>query len=245
MELRYLLAIALLVVAATPGAAACHNQNFKGSTYTVCEFDARKDKIALFNLDGSGQPYGGFSPLRQDLAAKGNTLMFAMNGGMFGTDLRPIGLYVENGKMMHKASRAGGSGNFHLKPNGVFWVAGEKAGVTETEAYLKSGLKPDFATQSGPMLVVGGAIHPKLSPTGTSVKIRNGVGVVDDHTVEFVISDNLVTFHDFASLFLDILKCRNALFLDGSVSSLYAPELGRSDFLARLGPMVGVTAPAK
>jgi uncharacterized protein YigE (DUF2233 family) len=112
--------------------------------------------------------------------------------------------------------------------------------VMDTEAFAKSGIKPDLATQSGPMLVINGAIHPKLSPNGTSAKVRNGVGVVDDHTVVFAISDGFVTFYDFASLFLDDLKCKNALFLDGSVSSLYAPELGRNDFLSQLGPMVGV-----
>ena len=95
------------------------------------------------------------------------------------------------------------------------------------------------------MLVVGGVLHPRISPNGTSAKLRNGVCVNDGTKVEFVISDGFVTFYDFATFFRDALGCKNALFLDGSVSSLYAPELGRSDFLARLGPMVGVTAPAK
>ncbi len=241
--MRFALTVLFFLISASVGQAACRQISYNSNGYTLCAFDTRKDKIVLFNLDSSGQPYGGFSNLRQGLTAQAQQLSFAMNAGMFGTDLKPIGLYVENGKLLHKLNRRNGSGNFHLKPNGVFYVAGGKAGVIDTDAYAKSGIKPDIATQSGPMLVINGAVHPKLSPDGTSAKIRNGVGVVDDHTVVFAISDGFVTFYDFASLFLEQLNCKNALFLDGSVSSLYAPDVGRSDFLARLGPMVGVTVP--
>ena len=239
--MRLLLAFVVLLLSGAVAQAACHSQ----AGYSVCEFDTRDDKIALFNLDGNGQAYGGFEALQKSVAAQGQQLTFAMNAGMFGEDLKPIGLYVEGGNRLHRLNRANGPGNFHLKPNGVFYIAGGKAGVLETDAFAKSGIRPDFATQSGPMLVVGGAIHPKISPAGTSAKLRNGVCVNDGTKVEFVISDSFVTFYEFASFFRDVLGCKNALFLDGSVSSLYAPELGRSDFLARLGPMVGVTAPAK
>ena len=50
--------------------------------------------------------------------------------------------------------------------------------------------------------------------------------------------------HDrIARLFRDALACRNALFLDGSVSSLYAPELSRDDEAQPIGPIVGVVRP--
>ena len=225
--------------------AACKPTAYNSANYTICEFDTHTDKLALFDLDASGQPFGGFGALQNAVTASGKELLFAMNAGMFGEDLKPIGYYVEGGKLLHKANRAGGPGNFHLKPNGIFYVVGQKAGVMETEAYLRSGIKPDFATQSGPMLLINGAVHPRISPTGTSLKIRNGVCVIDGSKVSFAISDDFVTFYQFASLFRDGLHCKNALFLDGSVSSLFAPELKRSDFLATIGPMVGVTSPAK
>jgi uncharacterized protein YigE (DUF2233 family) len=38
------------------------------------------------------------------------------------------------------------------------------------------------------------------------------------------------------------LGCRNALFLDGTVSSLYAPNLNRSDISRPLGPLAGAMA---
>jgi prepilin-type processing-associated H-X9-DG protein len=121
----------------------------------------------------------------------------------------------------------------------VFYVKGGRLGVVATEAYAKMNLEPDFATQSGPMLVIEGEIHPKFSETGTSFKRRNGVGMVGDHTAVFAISENAVNFYDFAIFFRDGLNCANALFLDGSVSSLYSPELGRNDQFLPLGPMVG------
>ena len=243
--MRILISLCALLVFCKTTEAACSPMNYGGAPYTVCEFDPRTDKLALYDLDGNGQPYGGLTALRMAVENQGKVLTFAMNAGMFGTDLKPIGYYVEGGKVLHKANRAGGPGNFHLKPNGIFYVAGPKAGVLETDAFLRSGIKPDFATQSGPMLLVNGAVHPKISPNGTSAKIRNGVCVNDSGKIEFVISDGFVTFFDFAKLFRDALHCKNALFLDGSISSLHAPELGRSDFLATLGPMVGVTAPLK
>jgi len=243
--MRFWLVATALVLFSASAEADCKPMNFGSAHYTVCEFDPHTDKISLFNLDAAGHPFGGFSALREALTAQGRNLNFAMNAGMFGTDLKPIGLYVENGKQLHKANRAGGPGNFHLKPNGIFYVAGQKAGVMETDAFLHSGIKPDLAAQSGPMLLINGAVHPKISPNGTSLKIRNGVCVNDGGKIDFAISEDFVTFYQFAQLFRDGLHCKNALFLDGSVSSLHAPELQRSDFLATIGPMVGVTAPLK
>ncbi len=217
----------------------CSALSHEGNSYSVCRVDLRENRLELFNLDGKGAPLGSFSALAEDLSREGKELGFAMNAGMFDEALKPIGLYVENGAQAKKLNRRDGYGNFHVKPNGVFYIKGDRVGVAATEAYMKLNEKPDFASQSGPMLVIDGKIHPKFSPGGMSYKMRNGVGVLDAHTAIFVISENAVNFHDFAILFRDGLKCANALFFDGTVSSLYSPELGRNDGFAALGPMVG------
>jgi len=49
-----------------------------------------------------------------------------------------------------------------------------------------------------------------------------------------------VNFYDFGTLFKDYLGLPNALFFDGKISRLFAPEIGRSDFGWQLGPIVGV-----
>ena len=216
---------------------------FEDANYTVCSFDARRDDIRLYWKGANDLAYGGFSALADAVKAQGRQLRFAMNAGMFETDLSPVGLFVEDGKQKHKADLRDGASNFHLKPNGVFYFGDVAAGVMETTRFLANGPKARYATQSGPMLVIDGRIHPKILPTGTSTKIRNGVGVREGSLVVFAISEQPVTFYAFARLFRDALNCPNALFLDGSVSSLFAPNLKRNDALSPMGPIVGVSAP--
>ncbi|MCA3560089.1 MAG: phosphodiester glycosidase family protein [Aestuariivirga sp.] len=235
----WLLVLAVLVGAARAD-AACTAETYEGNDYTVCRFDLRQDHLQLFSLDDRGEPFGSFNSLELALEPKGQTLAFAMNAGMYGENLKPIGLYIENGRTLRKLNRRDGPGNFHMKPNGVFYIDGAKSGVIETEAFAAAGLHPQFASQSGPMLVVDGEIHPRFSPDGTSLQRRNGVGAPDGHTLVFVISEDWVNFHSFARLFKDRLNCPNALFLDGSISSLHAPDMGRSDGFAPLGPIVAL-----
>jgi prepilin-type processing-associated H-X9-DG protein len=237
-------AFGLFELCARAAFAECAAQSYESARYVVCAFDVRRDDLRLYLRDEKGKPYGNFTALAQALKARGRALRFAMNAGMFEADLSPVGLYVEDGKRRHRADLREGETNFHLKPNGVFWIGDRTAGVVETSRYLASPPAARFATQSGPMLVIDGRIHPKIRPTGESVKIRNGVCVRDGTNVQFAISKEPVTFHAFAQLFKDGLGCANALFLDGSVSSLYAPELQRDDELVPIGPIVGVSTPA-
>lgn len=237
---RVLGSSAMAAPAAAPAPAPCRAVQAEGEAYTVCTVDLRRERVRLFWLGADGLPYSSLSSLAEK---QGAALRFAMNAGMYDKGQAPVGLYIEDGRELKGVSTANGPGNFHLKPNGIFWVKGERAGVMETGRYLRSAPKPDFATQSGPMLVVDGHIHPKISADGPSQKIRNGVGVRDDgRTAVFAISERPVSFGAFARLFKDTLGCRNALFLDGSVSSLYAPSMNRSDLSRPLGPMVGAVA---
>ena len=219
----------------------CRDIEASGRPYTICTADSSTDRLGLFWKDAAGKPFGTFAQLAASLAQTRRTLVFAMNGGMFQSDLSPVGLYVEGGAERHPANTREGPGNFHLKPNGVFYVAHGRAGVMETQRFIDAHLSPDVATQSGPMLVIDGQIHPKIQADGTSLKIRNGVGVKDGHVVIFAISREPVSFHDFAALFRDTLGCRDALFLDGTISSLYAPSIGRTLQWLPVGPILGVT----
>ena len=242
----------LLAAAASAACAetppACERARADGAAYVVCTFDPQKDDIRVFHAGADGAPYGSFSNLTRALAENDQTLRFAMNAGMYDKARNPIGLYVEAGVVKKSANTNEGPGNFHLMPNGVFWVTRDgEARVATTEAYL-SGAAGDaiaFATQSGPMLVIDGALHPKFLPASTSRKIRNGVGVTKAGDVVFVKSDTLVTFHAFARYFKNALGADNALFLDGTISRVYAPDLNRNDGGAAMGPIVGVVSPAQ
>ncbi len=240
--IRLMIILTVLAFSATASAGeACRKVQHLGDGYTVCTFDPTADDIQLFQNDRSGKPYGSFRALENDLRLDRTYVRFAMNGGMYLDDQSPVGLFVQNGREQKAINTNKGWGNFHLLPNGVFYLLPGRAGVMESTAFVASGIKPFYATQSGPMLVIDGALHPSFLADSTSLKSRNGVGVTGDGKVVFAVSDGPVRFHDFATLFRDDLDCANALFLDGSISSLDIPEWQRRDGLFPLGPIIAVT----
>jgi uncharacterized protein YigE (DUF2233 family) len=221
------------------GASACAKRVFEGSTFTACRYDRSHDEIALF-LDGPRGPLRSFSALEQQLGLRAQHLRFAMNAGMYDEAGNPIGLYVEAGTQRHALNRQRGPGNFHMLPNGVFTVAADgRVAVLPSERYDPAS-RPFFATQSGPMLVINGRLHPAIQDNGPSLHIRNGVGADSADTAWFVISDDAVSFGRMARLFREVLHCPNALYLDGSVSSLWDRPAGRRDTNSELGPMVAI-----
>ena len=249
LSIAVTLLLGLTTLAPEPASAAGPRQNcakttYKSAGYVVCTFDLRQHDLRLFLNDADGAPYGSFRALKADLARRNLALPFAMNGGMYHRDRSPVGYYVEGRRKLKEAITGPGPGNFHMRPNGIFFIEGKTAGVMETRAFLKRNRRPDYATQSGPMLVIDGKLHPRFIAGSDFKKRRNGVGIINRHEVVFAISDSAVSFHDFATLFRDRLACRNALFLDGTISSLFAPEIGRADFLFPVGPIIGVVEKA-
>ena len=215
----------------------CQKHSFEGSEFIACRYDSRRHRIEMILDDAQGR-LRSLARLEDHLGPRGNQLLFAMNGGMYDEEGLPIGLYVERGRRRHRLNLNSGTGNFHLKPNGVFAVARDGS-VTIRESEEFDG-RANWATQSGPMLVIDGELHPAFQPDGESVHVRNGVGVADPHTAWFVISEGAVSFGRFARFFLDVLDCPNALYLDGGVSSLWDPGAGRQDPYSSLGPMIAV-----
>lgn len=212
-----------------------------GKRATVCRVDLRKERLELFVRDDAGQPFKSFDGVAQWLQPQGRGLLFAMNAGMYHANLAPVGLAIANGKQVTPLNLAKGEGNFFLKPNGVFLVSKSGARIVESSEYPALSEPASVATQSGPLLVRANKIHPAFTPGSDSRLIRNGVGVVSPQTVVFVLSEEPVSFYEFAQFFRDELHCPDALFLDGTVSSLYAPKLKRNDKKIDLGPILGIT----
>ncbi len=232
-------ALLALIWASPVAAVTCEDITSKGNSFTVCTVDVGSEDLRLFLRDADGNILGNFANVNAVL--EGKALSFGMNAGMYHEDRAPVGHYVQDGVELMRVVPSAGPGNFGLLPNGVFCVNDESAQVYETLDFVDEAPACRDATQSGPMLVIDGALHPRFLKNGTSRYIRNGVGAsADGQTAVFAISNSLVTFYEFGSLFRDVLKTPNALYFDGKVSRLYAPELGRSDLGFRLGPIVGV-----
>ena len=216
-------------------------ETFGGRRFTVCRVDLATQCLELFWKDDADRPFRSFSALDAWLRGHGRRLVFGMNAGMYREDYSPVGLYVAHGQELRPLNRSRGDGsNFCLLPNGVFALTDSRAVVTESSQYPAIQSETLLATQSGPMLVIDGKLHPKFGRSSTSRLIRNGVGVVSSQQVVFAIAEDPVNFHEFATFFRDGLGCDNALYLDGVVSSLYSAALGRNDRHAALGPILGV-----
>lgn len=199
----------------------CEETVFEGARAILCVIDPSRHDIQLVYRGGDGEVLGSVAKAVAALAAGGQTPLLAMNAGMYHADMMPVGLYIENDTEVSPVNVDEGFGNFFLKPNGVFFIARDgSAGVMETEAYQAAGLTPEYATQSGPMLVIDGDIHPRFLPDGTSKYIRNGVGVRADGSVVLAITRDKVSLGAFGRLFRNVADCPNALFFDGAVSSL-------------------------
>ena len=235
------LALAFLLAPVAAEAVECRETSFDGASYTICEVQASED-LRLFHSGPDGA-YGSFRSLDEALGAEGKALGFAMNAGMFHRDLGPVGLDVEDGVERSGIVTSDGPGNFGLLPNGVFCI-GDGFRVIESRTFKRDQPDCRYATQSGPMLVLDGQLHPKLLRDSDSTYIRNGVGVSEDgQRAVFAISNDAVNFHSFARFFRDELGLFEALYFDGNISRLYAPGLDRHDGGFPMGPMVGTVVP--
>jgi uncharacterized protein YigE (DUF2233 family) len=242
-----LAACLLIFCAAAAQGAQCRKETYQGNNYTLCVVDMTREDLRLFLWDENNTAYGHFGNIATALNRQGKRLGFAMNAGMYHEDRSPVGQYIENGDEQRGVISNAGPGNFGLLPNGILCLRHQRADVIETLRYLAQEPMCDSATQSGPMLVIEGALHPRFLQNSTSKYIRNGVGTsADGKQAVFVISDNTVNFYAFAQFFRDFLKLPNALYLDGNVSRMRAPDLGRDDAgFSALGPIIGVVQDAE
>jgi uncharacterized protein YigE (DUF2233 family) len=144
---------------------------------------------------------------------------------MYKKDLSPQGLYIENGFIKSKIDTVqNGYGNFYMQPNGIFYITTDNKGIIcKTKNFNNQHIK--YATQSGPLLLINGKIHPKFRKGSKNLNIRNGIGILPSGKLLFAMSKEKINFYDFASYFKSF-GCKNALYLDGFVSRIYLPEKG-------------------
>ncbi len=205
--------------------------------------NTNQQEIKLYYKNKNGQPYRSIQNLKNDVDSQNKQLIFAMNGGMYQRDNSPLGLYIENKKLIALLNTKSGSGNFYLKPNGIFYIdIKNKPHVCTTKNFKNKNVK--YATQSGPMLIIDGKINDAFKEGSHNLNIRNGVGILNDSTVVFALSKEEINFYDFAKFFQSI-GCKNALYLDGFVSRAYVPEKKWLQTDGNFGVIIGITKVGK
>lgn len=238
----FILTVACSSVSTIPKTLPAEKITFRNQTFDVLTIDPTETNIRFHLANEEGKKYRSILTLKKALEQKDQAMLFAMNGGMYLKDGTPQGLYIEKGKTITPLDTVQDAyGNFYLQPNGVFYIDENGGGIKATKQYQALELNPSFATQSGPMLVIDGALHPVFVEGSKNLHIRNGVGINAEGKVVFAISDNLVNLYDFAMLFKEKLGCKNALYLDGFVSRAYIPSLKREQLDGNFGVIITAT----
>ena len=221
-----------LTVMSLAGVAACAAETLdepvsvEGIEYR--RFVADPAQVRVYWSNPSGEAFRQFAVLVPYLESKGERVQMITNGGIFEPQGIPAGLLVQDGRQICPLNLGSGKGNFYLKPNGVFFVARGVAGVMETMRFSLAKLQPQWAVQSGPLLLENGRVHPQFRAGSESRLHRNGVGIRSDGKVVFLItrfeSQRKPNLHDFAMAFKEH-GCQNALFLDGDLSDMKVSPL--------------------
>jgi len=188
------------------------------------EVNVSEKELNFYSTDDNGIFFENHKNLKSWIEKKNKELIFAMNGGMYKKDLSPQGLYIQNGiRKVELDTQKQGYGNFYLKPNGVFYITKEKKTFIKTTENYVGDENIEYATQSGPMLIIDNKIHPKFNEGSKNVHIRNGVGVLPNGNLLFAMSKKRINFFRLAKFFKEN-NCENALYLDGFVSKTYLPS---------------------
>lgn len=234
--------LSLTLVLLTVIAVAIVHKNITDDDIVSYTVDPETQDLRFYWKDDKGQPIGSIQRLKDLLAKQHRKLVFATNGGMFKPDQSPVGLFIMQQAIVTPLDTSSGNGNFYLKPNGILYITkAGKAGITTTPEFVYSD-QISNATQSGPMLLINGAIHPAFKKGSVNVNVRNGVGILPGNRLVFAMSKAGINFYDFADYFKR-LGCKNALYLDGFVSRTYLPAQNWLQNDGNFGVIIGVSEP--
>lgn len=234
-----LITMCLLLITAVISAFS-YIKNLDDSNILSYTVDTKKQDLQLYWKDDNGKIFNSINNLKYYLENKKQTLVFAMNAGMYQADYAPQGLFIQKNKIIKSLDTSNGKGNFYLQPNGVFYLTNNNEAYVCSTRELKNTTHIKFATQSGPMLLINGEIHPAFKNGSSNLNIRNGVGILPNKKVIFALSKTEINFYDFANYFKK-LGCKNALYLDGFVSRTYLPEKKWIQTDGNFGVIIGVT----
>lgn len=211
----------------------------------VADLDSTKIRLHLLRPKHKSS----LGNVKDYLEAKKIEPLMITNAGMFTPTFEPEGLYIEENPEKKYSLDVGDQKshlNFYLRPNGVFYIDNKNIphiDTTQEFARLQKSrkFKVKLATQSGPMLVINGRIHPAFVKGSKNYKIRSGVGIINPKKVVFACTLHGSNFYDFAVFMKDIFNCKNALFLDGAISKMYLHDIDSTETGGQFGPILSVS----
>lgn len=227
--------------------AEVFNVNYKNSKFQVVVVNSKYNTLKIIS-NGSGNMQGLEYHYKQNPNAK-----VLMNAGMFEADGSAVGLLISNNKLIKNINlKTNLPGNFYSMKNAIFYVDVNGKYYLNPTTVFNEKFKHKyqsilFATQSGPVLNIEGKINKEFNKNSVNKLIRNGIGIVSNkknNIAIFVISKTPTTFYELASLF-KYLGCDNAMYLDGTISSLFyknnsnkkdKPQIGGM----KLGPIFAI-----
>ena len=220
------------------------NFTFHNVRYGVYRADPAK--LTLHWKNAKGTPYAGLGTLRRSLEAEGKRVIFLTNAGIYSANDTPAGLWVENGQTLIPLNTRNGKGNFHVQPNGVFYIENGRAHIKTTATYQMVPHHPQWAFQSGPILILDGQINRRFNQTHSSPHKRNAVCTTGDGGLYFILSENYGFDGEWPSLYrfaaaLQHIGCTQALYLDGTLSTWYIPTVSSTFHWTHLVGIIAIT----
>ena len=233
--------VAFFILCIAVAISYAFKEKMNSSEILSYELNPKQASVKFYSKDGKGEHYKSLARLKTALEKEGKELIFAMNGGMYMMNGDPLGLYIEDGNKLKNINPFQKAyGNFYMQPNGVFYINDSKEAFVCTSKEFVENKNIKYATQSGPMLLIDGKMHPKFKEGSKNLNIRNGVGILPNGNILFAMSKEKINFYDFAAFFKKH-ACKNALYLDGVVSRAYLPPEDWKQMDGDFAVIIGVT----
>ncbi|AWN74497.1 TPA: phosphodiester glycosidase family protein [Legionella anisa] len=169
--------------------------------------DLNKNKLALVSAKKLS-----LKNASADQFAEHSKALLSINGGFFDHEFNPLGLRINNKKLINPLKRISWWGIFYIKNNQAY---------ISSLKHFNQDSDIDFAIQSGPRLLIKRRI-PSLKP---GIADRSALGITEDSKIIILVSTNAaMTTSKLAQLLRSPpLSCVDAINLDGGSSSqLYA-----------------------
>jgi uncharacterized protein YigE (DUF2233 family) len=196
---------------------------FQGHLYAVANIDLRSHEIVFTSPDDAQMH--AYPDVVEGLSRSGLTPILVTNGGIYGTDNRPLGLLISPQGKKHELNTRAGTGNFSWDSAVFQTFTDGTASIVSARSWQPSP-RVTAATQSGPQLAISGKINQGFRPQSQWSFTRTAIGVdlSDSHLVHLAVSREPVTLFELATFMVDKLHCSEALHLDGDLSAFYIPS---------------------